>query len=510
MSNSNHPVVVIMEGISAGRYFVDAARNRGLEPVVIFPKIDFSETYQQLRQPAIDFWKAKGCQVIEPADDSNETMLSIVKRLNPVGVISGSELGVPWTDFLTQALNLPGNDPNTSFMRRNKYDMQQRLIARGVDSLRSIKCRTPEECVQTASKWNSWPVVVKPLAGAGSLGVHFCQSAQNLEDICRQLFEEQDLFGTPNAELLLQEFAHGTEYIVNTMSRAGRHVVTDIWRYDKVPVGSKGNAYNYAALVRQPNETEKSLISYTFEVLDALGFRYGPSHTELMLTPKGPRLIETAARPMGGFFPDDLMRQIFGYDHASLSLDAILDEDAFNEIASRPYAPTMSALLKIVISNAQYPVKSLYYEAIATEAPVVKRWEFELAKHRRAIVETVDLETAGGEIFIADERAEVVWLAYEAMRKLEQECLKWLYSPEDIQMTTPILHAVGAVPFTEHLTMPWSTVIRYTGEFSRNALSGTSLMVEMDSMSSQEMTAFSALLGIFGWRQIEYGTYYKL
>lgn len=77
-------------------------------------------------------------------------------------------------------------------------------------------------------------------------------------------------------------------------------------------------------------------------------------------------------------------------------------------------------------------------------------------------------------------------------------------------MTTPILHAVGTVPFTEHLTMPWSTVIRYTGEFSRNALSGTSLMVEMDSMSSQEMTAFSALLGIFGWRQIEYGTYYKL
>ena len=48
-------------------------------------------------------------------------------------------------------------------------------------------------------------------------------------------------------------------------------------------------------------ETEKSLLSYTVKVLDALGFRYGPSHTELMLTPKGPRLIETAARPMGGF-----------------------------------------------------------------------------------------------------------------------------------------------------------------------------------------------------------------
>ena len=92
-----------------------------------------------------------------------------------------------------------------------------------------------------------------------------------------------------SVHLLLQEFAHGTEYIVNTMSREGKHFITDVWRYDKVPVGNKGNAYNFAALVRHANETEKSLLSYTVKVLDALGFRYGPSHTELMLTPKGPR-----------------------------------------------------------------------------------------------------------------------------------------------------------------------------------------------------------------------------
>ena len=123
------------------------------------------------------------------------------------------------------------------------------------------------------------------------------------------------------------------------MSREGKHFITDVWRYDKVPVGNKGNAYNFAALVRHPNETEKSLLSYTVKVLDALGFRYCPSHTELMPTPKGPRLIETAARPMGGFFPADLMRRIFGYDHASLTLDALLDQKAFDEFAVKPYAP---------------------------------------------------------------------------------------------------------------------------------------------------------------------------
>lgn len=363
-------------------------------------------------------------------------MVRIVKSLNPVAIVSGSELGVPWTDFLTQALNLAGNDPATSLMRRNKYEMQQKLQQALIPSLRSLKCHSLDECVEIASKWNTWPVVVKPLAGAGSLGVHFCHNLKNLSQICQQLFKEQDLFGTANTEILLQEFAHGTEYIVNTMSCAGQHIVTDVWRYDKVPVGSKGNAYNYAALVRQPNETEKTLLSYTLKVLDALGFRYGPSHTELMLTPKGPRLIETAARPMGGFFPDDLMRQIFGFDHASLTLDAVLDPKAFKRVAAKPYAPNTSALLKIVISHAHHPVKTLYYEAIAYEAPVVKRWEFDLVKRSGEIVETVDLETAGGELFIADERAEIVWLAYEAMRRLETDCQEWLYGSEDLHHYT--------------------------------------------------------------------------
>ena len=311
-------------------------------------------------------------------------------------------------------------------------------------------------------------------------------------------------------EILLQEFAHGTEYIVNTMSREGKHFITDVWRYDKVPVGNKGNAYNFAALVRHPNETEKSLLSYTVKVLDALGFRYGPSHTELMLTPKGPRLIETAARPMGGFFPADLMRRIFGYDHASLTLDALLDQKAFDEFAIKPYAPNTSALLKIVISQSRYPVQALYYEAIVCEAPVVKRWEFNLVKRSGEVVETVDLESAVGEIFIADDRAEVVWLAYEAMRRLELEYQHWLYGPEELNMLTPILHAVGTVPFTEHLSITWRDVIRHTGAFSRNSPSGTTLMVETDGMTPQESVAFSCLLGIFGWRQIEYGSYYKI
>ena len=227
MSDSDRPVVAVLEGISAGRYFADAALKRGLEPVVIFPKIETSDVYKVMRQSAVDFWAKKGCRVIEPEDDSKETMLRIVKSLNPVAIVSGSELGVPWTDFLTQALNLAGNDPTTSLMRRNKNEMQQKLQQASIPSLRSLKCHSLNECVEIASKWNTWPVVVKPLAGAGSLGVHFCHDLKNLSHICQQLFKEQDLFGTANTEILLQEFAHGTEYIVTNGLKTGDVIIAD-------------------------------------------------------------------------------------------------------------------------------------------------------------------------------------------------------------------------------------------------------------------------------------------
>ncbi len=35
-------------------------------------------------------------------------------------------------------------------------------------------------------------------------------------------------------EVLIQEYIDGTEYVVNTVSCNGKHMVTDIWVYSKV------------------------------------------------------------------------------------------------------------------------------------------------------------------------------------------------------------------------------------------------------------------------------------
>ena len=91
MSAPSRPVVVVLEGISAGQYFADAALKRGLEPVVVFPKLQTTPVYQIMRQSAIEFWKNKGCRVIEPENDKEETLLTTVKALNPIAIVSGTK-----------------------------------------------------------------------------------------------------------------------------------------------------------------------------------------------------------------------------------------------------------------------------------------------------------------------------------------------------------------------------------------------------------------------------------
>merc|ERR1712118_449555 len=46
-------------------------------------------------------------------------------------------------------------------------------------------------------------------------------------------------------------------------------------------------------------DIQDQLVDYTFKMLDAVGFKHGPSHNEIMFTERGPILIEVNARMHG-------------------------------------------------------------------------------------------------------------------------------------------------------------------------------------------------------------------
>lgn len=239
-----------------------------MHPVVVFPLLPkISESYQAFRDAALKFCRDYTDDVYFVQHDNFQEILNYVRAFNPIAVIAGSEVGVPSADWVGEALGLSSNPSATSLNRRDKFLMAQALEEAGVEGIHTTKVKTIQECEAILDRWNTYPVVLKPLAGAATQGVHFCLDKADALEKFQKIREGLDLFGADaNEGVLVQEFVRGTEYIVNTVSHNGRHVITDVWEYSKIPIGSMGNAYNYAKLVREPEERHLQLMDYAVKV----------------------------------------------------------------------------------------------------------------------------------------------------------------------------------------------------------------------------------------------------
>eukprot|EP00968_Pinguiococcus_pyrenoidosus_P024740 scaffold5020_cov258-Pinguiococcus_pyrenoidosus.AAC.2 len=159
-----------------------------------------------------------------------------------------------------------------------------------------------------------------------------------------------------NKEALVQEFLEGPEFAIDTVSAGGQHKIVCIWEYHKVvtPVPSLTLApaspacpFVYAATILRPAaDLPKASETFTYicGVLDALGIKHGPTHTEvpdfaplttlrgcspltgiaqIRMTRTGPALIEVNCRWHDTDFTD-LCDACVGYNAHHLALDAFL------------------------------------------------------------------------------------------------------------------------------------------------------------------------------------------
>ena len=88
-------------------------------------------------------------------------------------------------------------------------------------------------------------------------------------------------------------------------------------------------------------------------MLDALGIRFGPAHTEVMLTATGPVLVESGAR-MHGSVPDEIVDRCTP-SHQTLTAEAYLEPRSVARRAARPYELMAGAYCVMLISQHEGP-----------------------------------------------------------------------------------------------------------------------------------------------------------
>jgi biotin carboxylase len=217
-------------------------------------------------------------------------------------LVSLTEHGLLPAAHLVDQLGLPGNGVEVVRLLTDKLAMRQALAEAGVSPVPALLGRSEADLSGFVARHG--PAVVKPRSGAGSLGVRLVLDPDEVPATWAWLVE----FGL--VPFLVERYLTGPEYSVEAFSFSGRHEVLAIT--EKV-TGPGFVEVGHTVPAPLPPAAATAVTDLVVRVLDVLGLREGPSHTEVRLTPAGPYLVETHNR-RGGDRIIDLVAQVYGVD----------------------------------------------------------------------------------------------------------------------------------------------------------------------------------------------------
>jgi biotin carboxylase len=348
-----------------------------------------------------------------------EATAARVAAHDPAFVVVGSEPGVPLSDALSERLGLPSNGSAGSQARRDKHAMAEALRAAGLRAVEELKTGDPAEAAAWAAERGEWPVVVKPLDSAGTDGVTLCEDPAAVEAAFAAILGRPNALQGANEELLVQEMLRGTQLFVNSVSWEGQHRVSEVWQDNKRRIA--GNlVYDYEELHPRHGEKQDAVVDYVEAVLDALGIRFGPAHTEVMLTEDGPVLVESGAR-LHGSTRDDVIDRCTP-SHAAVTAEAYIDPGSVARHAGKPYELKAANYCVMLISQHEGRIVGAgglqKIEALPTFAGSIA-----MLGPGDELKRTIDLFSCPGMVYLVDPDRGRLQADYERLRELEAEGL---------------------------------------------------------------------------------------
>lgn len=209
------------------------------------------------------------------------------------------EPGVVLAAKLREALGAPGMREAQAQTFRNKDLMKQKVTAAGIRTARHASATTMAQ-VRDAAREIGFPVIVKPIAGAGSMDTVRAGSAEELERALAQV-KSYD-------EVNVEEFIEGEEFTYDTICIDGRIVYENVCCYRPNPLIARSTEWispQTIALRDLSPPDVKAGIALGHDVLKALEFGTGFTHMEWFWTRQGEAVFgEIAARPPGAHTVD--------------------------------------------------------------------------------------------------------------------------------------------------------------------------------------------------------------
>ena len=243
--------------------------------------------------------------------DPGEAARALVDQLGavrPAAIIGVDDQTAVIAARASALLGLPHNPVASVEAARDKALSRQRLREAGVPVpwFEVVQRELDAAALEALCGRSRFPCVVKPLTLSASRGVIRADDASQLKVAIARVAQ---LLRSPQVaerrdpallRLLVEEFLPGPEVALEGMLRAGE--LETLALFDK-PDALEGPFFEetlYVTPSRHPDELQRQTALMAQRAARALGLREGPVHAELRLTPEGPRVLEVAARSIGG------------------------------------------------------------------------------------------------------------------------------------------------------------------------------------------------------------------
>ncbi|MFE9686793.1 ATP-grasp domain-containing protein [Streptomyces sp. NPDC006285] len=224
------------------------------------------------------------------------------------GVFTWDEWLLLPTARLARALGLPSNSVEAASACRDKATARTLFARHQVPSAASASVSTLEEARAVAS-WIGYPVVLKPAAHAGAMGVLRADTPMQLAAAYRAAYKT----ARPTAEnsaVLVEEFLDGPEISVECVTHRG---VTTVVAVNRKTISEPPHFEQLAHCIDATDPLLPAVAPTARAAIEALGITDGVSHVEMRLVDDQPRLVEVNGR-LAGDMIGHLVRLATGID----------------------------------------------------------------------------------------------------------------------------------------------------------------------------------------------------
>ena len=313
-------------------------------------------------------------RVLTTETNDVEALIAFLQRQHEVlqfdGVITVCDYYVDAVSRAAQALELPQGFSSAVAMERRKDLVRKALDRAGL----------PNPAYAVTASWDAtrdeaerigYPLIVKPTDLASSAFVRLVKDERELHDAFSSLERFSRNFREQPREprWLLEAFMTGDEVSVEACTFNGETIVIGIT--DKSLTGFPyfiEDGHMFPASL--DSTTVDEITRLTCDALRAVGHDHGLSHTEVKLTPAGPRIVEINPRP-GGNYIAELVERVTGIDLLAAQIDLALGQRP--NLVRRETGVASAAIKFLVPPSAGFVVDVCGVDTLNAD-PHVARW----------------------------------------------------------------------------------------------------------------------------------------